>query len=73
MMETILVIGTITILSVSDENMIEPMHMMIQVKMVVMKESTAYPIACFRILYLTKTYSSPHKGRFSGYKQMLGV
>ena len=41
---TILVIGRITILSVSDENMIEPMHMMIHVKIVVMNEFFAVDI-----------------------------
>ena len=52
---TILVIGTITILSVSDENIMDPMHIMIQVKIVVQKESIAYVTAYFLILYLTKT------------------
>lgn len=47
--------GSITILSVSDENMIEPMHMIIQVKIVVQKESRASILTWDRMLYLTNT------------------
>tara|TARA_B110000285_G_scaffold224026_1_gene280312 strand:- start:1071 stop:1208 length:138 start_codon:yes stop_codon:yes gene_type:complete len=41
MIPTIFVIGRMTILSVSEENMIDPMHMMIHVKIVVMNEFLA--------------------------------
>lgn len=57
MIPTIFVIGRITILSVSDENMIEPIHIMIHVKIVVPKESIASASTELRTLYLTKTYN----------------
>jgi len=41
MIPTIPAMGYITIRSVSAENMIEPMHIMMQVKIVVRKESRA--------------------------------
>lgn len=53
-MPTILVIGTIMIFSVSDENMIEPIVIITHVKIVVKKEPFASEITLFLILSLAK-------------------